>query len=395
MQRNARPAARNLRRPRVALVVPFLSEFRRAFYERLEADLDTRGITLVVAHGDPYSRDQSTRHDIIRMDRAVHLRQRSATVAGRPLVHKRLGPLIRTSDALVVDQALRNLELYPLLLRQFAGRGPVVAMWDHGRTFHRPQSAVEQSLKFALTRRARWFFAYTESGARAVTDNGFAADRVTVVQNAIDTTALAQAYERVTEDQLAEFRAKHGLRAGRTALYVGALSTTKRIPFLLNAAERVAQLVPGFKLLVAGTGQDKHLVAAATARPDSPVVAVGPAFGADKALLGAASDVLLMPGLVGLAIVDSFVLRAPLVTTATRWHGPEFEYLEHGRNGIVAPSTPESYAQAVADLLGDPDRHAAMQRQCAADARKYTIEEMSRRFADGVVHMLAAEGVIR
>ena len=57
----------------------------------------------------------------------------------------------------------------PLLLRQAAGRGPKVAMWDHGRTYTWPQSRFEQSLKFALTRRACWFFAYTDGGARAVT----------------------------------------------------------------------------------------------------------------------------------------------------------------------------------------------------------------------------------
>ncbi|MFE5793212.1 glycosyltransferase family 4 protein [Streptomyces sp. NPDC056503] len=367
--------------------MPFLSEFRRSFYGRLEEDLDARGIRLVIAYGAPYSGDQEARQDLIHMDGAVRLKQWSAWVAGRPLVHKRLGTLARSADVVVVDQSLRNMELYPLLLRQLTGRGPTVAMWDHGRTYTRPQSGLEQSLKYSLTRRARWFFSYTAGGARAVTEHRFPRQRVTVVQNAVDTRALGDAYRSVTEHQAAELRRKYDLTAGRTGLFVGALSSSKRIPFLIEAAERIADRLPGFRLLVAGTGQEQRVIDAAAAR--TPVVVpVGQAFGDHKALLGAVSDVMLMPGLVGLCAVDSFVLEAPIVTTAWPWHAPEFEYLEHGRNAFVAPDDPVRYAAAVADLLGSSERLDAMRRECRGDARRYTVEEMSRRFADGLVDLL-------
>ncbi|MFF8375722.1 glycosyltransferase family 4 protein [Streptomyces sp. NPDC015661] len=321
------------------------------------------------------------------MDGAVRLKQRSAWVAGRPLVHKRLGALAHSADVVVVDQSLRNMELYPLLLRQLTGRGPAVAMWDHGRTYTRPQSGLEQSLKYCLTRRARWFFSYTAGGARAVTEHRFPRQRVTVVQNAVDTKALGDAYRSVTEDQSAELRRTYGLTAGRTGLFVGALSSGKRIPFLIEAAERIADRLPGFRLLVAGTGQEQQIIDAAAARRPV-VVPVGQAFGDRKALLGAVSDVMLMPGLVGLCAVDSFVLQTPIVTTAWPWHAPEFEYLEHGRNALVAPDDPGQYADAVAALLSGPERLDALREECRRDARRYTVEEMSRRFADGLVQLL-------
>ncbi|NUU20409.1 MAG: glycosyltransferase family 4 protein, partial [Streptomycetaceae bacterium] len=307
------------------------------FFARLRDDLDTRGITLVVAYGEPYNTDQRARRDIVGNMSAdgygtVRLPQRSVTLAGRPLVHKRLGGLQHEADVLVVDQSLRNVELYPLLLRQAAGRGPVVAMWDHGRTYTKPQSALEQSLKYALTRRARWFFSYTDGGARAVVDHGFPARRVTVVQNAVDTTALTAARDALTARQITDARAAYGLTPGRTGLFVGALSPAKRIGFLTNAAERIGRRLPGFKLLVAGAGEDEQRLHEAA----SPVVVpVGRADDARKALLGAVSDVLLMPGLVGLCAVDSFALRTPIVTTRWLWHAPEFEYLTDGRNAVV------------------------------------------------------------
>jgi glycosyltransferase involved in cell wall biosynthesis len=184
-----------------------------------------------------------------------------------------------------------------------------------------------------------------------------------------------------------EQRQRHRLAAGRTGLFVGALSSTKRISFLVEAAENIAERLPGFRLLVAGTGEEQQAVDAAAAR--TPVVVpVGQAFGEHKALLGAVSDVMLMPGLVGLCAVDSFVLEAPIVTTDWPWHAPEFEYLEHGRNACVAPDDPRQYASSVAELLSNPDRLDAMRAECRKDARQYTVEEMSRRFADGLVHLL-------
>ena len=256
--------------------MPFLSEFRRSFFRRLAEDLDERGITLVVAHGAPYSRDQRERRDVVDIDGAVRLRQLHLWLAGRPVVHKRLGSLVGSSDVLVVCQSLRNLELYPLLLRQSAGRGPKVAMWDHGRTYTRPQSRLEQSLKYALTRRACWFFAYTEGGSRAVTEHGFPRQRVTVVQNAIDTVELQQAAGELSERQLAEVRAEFGLTPGRTGLFLGALSPSKRLPFLIEAAEEIAERLPGFKLLIAGAGEQRGLVERASARVPA-VVPVGQA----------------------------------------------------------------------------------------------------------------------
>jgi glycosyltransferase involved in cell wall biosynthesis len=387
MENSSRSAHQAMRRPHVALVVPFASEFRRAFYERLEHDLDTHGITLTVAYGEPYNVSQKAREDSIDLPHGKRLRQRSVTIAGRPFVHKKLGELAHTTDVLVVDQALRNLELYPLLVKQWAGRGPVIAMWDHGRTYDRPQSALEQSLKYALTRRARWFFSYTEGGARAVTEHGFPAERVTVVQNALDTTSLTRDYRAVTDAERAEVRAQYGLAEGRTALYIGALRRGKRIDYLLRAAERIARRMPDFRLLVAGTGEDENLVADAAARCPA-IVPVGQAFGARKAQLGAVADVLLVPCAVGLCVLDSFVLEAPLVLAANPWHGPEAEYLEDGRNAVFAPDDPDAYADAVVDLLNDPGRLAKVRDACAEDAPHYTIEEMSRRFTEGLVRLV-------
>ena len=58
---------------------------------------------------------------------------------------------------------------------------------------------------------------------------------------------------------------------------------------------------------------------------------VGPKFGREKTDLMAISDVFLLPGRVGLAILDAFAV----LTTRLDIHCPEIEYLEEDRNVLV------------------------------------------------------------
>jgi glycosyltransferase involved in cell wall biosynthesis len=177
--------------------------------------------------------------------------------------------------------------------------------------------------------------------------------------------------------------------AGRTALYLGGLDAPKRIPFLLDTARRIAQELPDFRLLVAGDGPERTLVETAASCPGSAVIAVGRAVGRNAALLGAVSDIMLMPGRVGLCAVDSFALRTPIVTTAWPWHAPEFEYLTDGGNAVVAPDDPGAYSAAAVALLRDHGRLAALADACSREASVYTVENMAARFGDGLLRMLS------
>ncbi len=276
-----------------------------------------------------------------------------------------------------------------------AGRpGPKIALWGHGRTYTKEMSRLQEAAKHAVTRQADWFFAYTEQGAAHVASRGFPSSRTTVLHNCTDTTELAAARKRAESPgtpehaEAAELRGRHRLVPGRTALFVGGLDAPKRIPFLLHCARRLGTSVPGFRLLVAGDGADRGRVEAAACATDSPVVALGHRTGRDMALLGAVSDLMLMPGRVGLCAVDSFALRTPIVTTDWPWHAPEFEYLEHGRNAVVTRDDPAAYSAAVQELLSGGSRLESLREACRRDAADYTIDGMAARFCGGLQHML-------
>ncbi|SFG43222.1 glycosyltransferase family 4 protein [Streptomyces mirabilis] len=382
---------------RITIVQPYLSHYRVPFFRRLAADLHQQlGAELVVAHSSPppdagEDRDRGSAD----LECAVRLVQHSWRIAGFPVQVRRLGDLPHRSDVVIVEQALHNLETFPLLAGEVwrearGGSGPAVAMWGNGRTCDKEVGPLLQTAKRVLTRQAKWFFAYTAGGADHVAAQGFPRDRITVVRNATDTTALAEARKRVTDEQVAEFSSRHGLVPGRTGLYLGRFHTTKRIPFLLEAVAHIVKRMPEFKLLVAGDGECRSLIEASAARGEG-VVYLGPVHDERRALLGAASQLMLMPGMVGLCAVDSFALRTPVMTAAWAYRSPESaEYLDHGRNSLVVEGGPEEYAEAVVKTLSSPRLMTRLKGGCASDADRYTVEGMSARFTEGVAGLLEA-----
>ncbi|WP_240800553.1 glycosyltransferase family 4 protein [Streptomyces sp. ICN441] len=385
-------------RRRVVVVQPYIADYRTSFFDHLQARLARERVDLEVLHG-PAPAHQAVGKDAASCACATQVPTRLLHApGGRSLLWRRVQHRAACADLVVLEQALQNLEAYPLLLRQPRRRtakgAPTVAFWGHGRTYTKPPRRLEEALKGALTRRGSWFFAYTDGGAAHVASRGFPRDRITVVRNSVDTTQLVAARARAVRPGTAEFteaaqlRKRYGLAEGRTALFLGVLDAPKRIPFLLDCADRIAAELPGFRLLVAGDGADRHLVDAAASRPGSPVIAIGHTSGPSAAPLGAVSDIMLMPGRVGLCAVDSFALRTPVVTTSWPWHAPEFEYLADGRNALVTPDDPAAYAGAVTALLHDRARLQALRTACQDDASAYTSQGMAARFCDGLLQAM-------
>jgi glycosyltransferase involved in cell wall biosynthesis len=95
-----------------------------------------------------------------------------------------------------------------------------------------------------------------------------------------------------------------------------------------------------------------------------------------------------MPGLVGLAILDSFAMQTPAVTTDFPYHSPEIEYLENEVNGIITHNTLHSYAQAVISLLQDEEKRKRLAEACKTAASTYTLDQMVSNYAEGILKCL-------
>ena len=371
------------------MVFKYLLQHRKAFCEHLRDQLDAQGIDLRLIHGQP-GREDAPRQDAGELAWALQIRNICVPLGPRELFWQPALPLLRGADLVVVNDASKLLLNYVLLLQQLLGRRRI-ALLGHGfNARRRPGTRPGEWLKGVISRKAHWWFAYNDVSAAAVERLGFPRDRITSIHNAIDTRALVAARDSVTPEQLDALRSDLQIRGRNVGLFIGGMYEDKLLPLLIAACRLIREAVPDFEMIFIGAGSDEGIVQAAAA--EHPWIHhLTPKFEADKVPYCMLAKVLLLPGAVGLTVLDSFALRLPLVTIADRYHGPEIAYLEPEVNGVVLPAStaPNAYAEEVVRLLRDEPRMARLRDGCARASAVYTAEEMARRFADGLVLALA------
>lgn len=368
---------------RLLVVQPYVPTYREPLFALMKSMLAERGVHLAVASARAAGSDVFRNDDVTQTASDFILDERRLEVGSKTLLIRGIGQAVDSfrPQFIVVEQAIKNLESWPLLLRR---GGPSVALWGQGRSYSTSQSPLEERVKQWMTRRADWFFAYTQAGAEHVIANGFPASRTTVLHNATDAAALQANLDAIRSEDLKQFRDEHGLTEGLTGLFLGGVDERKGIPFLLAVVDRLAASLPGFRMLVGGTGTladevRRRQVAGA------PLVSLGRIDGSTKALALASSDVLMIPEWVGLVAVDALASGTPIVTTVHPSHSPEAEYLVDGVTAMFAPHDIDAYAQAVSALLLDRDRLKRMSDAGLAAGANLTIEAMASRYVDGIM----------
>jgi len=376
-------AVRTAAAPRVLCVQRRLTHYRVALFEELRNLLAKDGVVFDLAYGQPCAQEaEKSDQGDIGWAHKVHCHYR---LKGQ-LCWQNPTQLAKHADLVVVTQ--ENKMLFNLWA-MFVRHPKRLAFWGHGRNFQssRPNGLFER-FKQTLSRRCDWWFAYTGVSERRLVDLGFSPEKITNLQNAVDTQALLGQIASVTTEEVESFRA--GLRVGAAPLgiYVGSLYKEKRIDFLLAAAERIAMRVPGFVLLVIGNGAERNLVNKAKTQ-HAWLRYEGPQFGRDKAVALRSADVMLNPGLVGLGILDAFAAGLPMITTDCGIHSPEIDYLRNGENGIMTSDNLEAYVEAAVAVLKDPGYALRLRNNARSDAGKYTISNMAQNFRCGILAALA------
>lgn len=372
--------------PLVTIVQRVLPHYRHAFFERLHGALADSGVELNLIYGQekPGSVPKT-----LELDRpwAKRIRNKYVSAKGVELVWQPCLDQFDRSHLVIVEQANRLLVNYWLALRSHS-RGQKIAFWGHGRNMQASSvGSWRERFKSNFVGAADWWFAYTELSSNIVGASGFSSDRITVVQNAIDTDELAGAVESVLPDQLQRIKDELNIHSDNICVYCGGMYRDKKLAFLLASCLEIKSSIPDFHMLFIGDGPDRRLVEQA-AFEHSWIHNLGPKYGADRVPYFVLSKALLISGGIGLGIVDSFVTRTPLITTDVPLHGPEIAYLTNHVNGVITAHVTRNYADAVVEYLHAPSRQSTMRDACALSARKYTLENMVRNFAAGVLQCL-------
>jgi glycosyltransferase involved in cell wall biosynthesis len=382
----AASSAVTARRPRVVLVQRRLPHYREGFFEALRQALLDHGLELTLVVGDPTPRER-LKQDEGALDWAE--RAPCRYLLGGRVVWQDLRPWLRDAELMVVSQ--ENKLLFNWLVLLWPARFPRLALWGHGRDFMATGllATSAQRLKAWVSRRADWWFPYTARSAQVVRDFGFPDSRMTIINNAGDTTGLRAEVQACREPGREALRASLGLGDGPVGLYIGSFYEAKRLDLLVEAARLVRARHAGFELVIAGAGPDGPALAERVSGLPW-VKLVGLVKGRDKARWMAASDLLMLPAAVGLAIVDGFAAGLPAITSEGPGHGPEIGYLEDGVNGLLTVREVGAYADAVGRVLESPALARQLSEGAEATASAITQQAAIERFSQGIASWVRA-----
>ena len=176
---------------------------------------------------------------------------------------------------------------------------------------------------------------------------------------------------------------------GPTVLFVGRLEPRKGLTYLVRAFLRLKPAFPRLRLLVVGR-DDRHQRDKAMAmvpprlRPD--LVFVGSVPQADLPSYYASADVFCAPSLggesFGIVLAEAMAVGLPVVCSDI---GGYRDVVRDGADGLlVPPRDPEALADALAGLLDNPARLAAMGEAAAATARRYAWPVVAGRGRRGL-----------
>jgi L-malate glycosyltransferase len=372
---------------KVLIIHRIIAPYRIPFYEELKRRLSTMEIDLSLVYGCPRDNETDPYGDV---DFGIQVPTRYVWQRKRFLVWLSALKYAMKADLVIVQASSTNLINYILIpLRKIAGFR--LAFWGHGKNFQAiNENSLKEQFKRIYSRCADHWFAYTELSVKAVTDLGFPKERITSVCNAIDTKEDIRFLESISSHEIRRLRGSLAIEDGApVGIFCSRLYKDKNIGFLLDCVKEIRRRVQSFHFLLLGDGAESAAVRAFADANPAWFHWIGAKYGREKALFFSIANFQLLPGAVGLNIVDSFALLTPLITTDNGSHGPEIVYLENGQNGVMTENTKEAFIDGVIRVIEDKAYLVQLIKGCVKARGWYTVEHMAANFADGICRALS------
>jgi glycosyltransferase involved in cell wall biosynthesis len=369
---------------KVLILYKFLPQYRVDFFNRLKDALLEHNIDLLLIYGKNQNAD-ALKKDEVDLPWGRFVPNRKIRFGRIDFLWQPCLKYFRGQDLIIAEQANKLLVNYYLMVARKFTRYKF-AYWGHGRNMQDDPYSMKNKFKFLYLKQCDWWFAYTQGVKRMLESFDYPADKITIVQNAIDTVSLQKSYKEVNEEIITGLKQELGIVGDNVGIYCGGMYPEKRLDFILEVIGKVKSEVSDFHMIFIGSGIDSGKIEIA-AKNTGWIHYVGPKFGNDRVKYFKIASLQLMPGLVGLGILDSFALETPIITTEYPYHSPEIEYLSNNVNGIITKNTLEEYTNAIISLFKSK-KHLQLIEECRKSAGIYTVEAMVDNFKMGIVKCL-------
>jgi glycosyltransferase involved in cell wall biosynthesis len=247
-----------------------------------------------------------------------------------------------------------------------------------------PESKAKMRVARLLLPRAHAVVAGSESiRAFAVSSLGAPASRTHVVHCGIDVQAFTRSEPPPIRD------AAHA----RRLVTVGRLVPRKGHAVAIAALAEVVRGRPEVELVIVGEGRERAALErlAAASGLTGHITFAGTVWPTREVLRGA--DLFLFPSLdepQGLALLEAAAAGVPIVASRT---GGIPEMVDESSAVLVPPGDAEALGSAIASLLADPERRAALAVEAARRVRRFDIRPIAGQY-EALYSDLTASGRI-
>jgi L-malate glycosyltransferase len=370
---------------KILIIYKFLPQYRREFFNQLKIELAKHRIELELIYGKNTNSD-ALKRDEVDIEWAKFIPNRRLTIGKTELLWQPCLKYLKDKDMVIVENGNRLIINYYLLISKRFYKYKL-AFWGHGRNLGEDIGSFRNRFKFFFMNKCDWWFGYTKGTKSILLANKYPENKITVVQNAIDTLSLRKYYSDINNCEINDLKDQLGIKNFKTGIYCGAMYPGKNLDFILETCLRVKKEIPEFNMIFIGSGIESYKVLEASKSYDW-IHYVGSKFGKECVKYFKISLIQLMPYYVGLGMLDSFAMETPMITTSNPFHGPEIEYLENRINCIVTNDNLDDYSQTVIDTL-KTKKYVDLIEGCKLSTEVYTLETMVENFKNGVLSCLS------
>jgi 1,2-diacylglycerol 3-alpha-glucosyltransferase len=230
----------------------------------------------------------------------------------------------------------------PFLILYCRIKGIKIILWGHGyNRFYgfNPQKSILDKIRLLYMKFSSANLFYGQEGRNKM-KNFIDKNKLFVAQNTLDTDYLLKIKEKLKLEGKENIKCKLGITNKHNFIFIGRLLKSKSPEKLLNLFQKLVELkisdvgihfigdgemINELKLRINNMGFNDNFFFHGAIFDDELTA---------KYLF--VSDLMIMPGYLGLSIVHSFCFDCPVVSFETNNHSPEIEYLISNHTGYLA-----------------------------------------------------------
>jgi len=311
-------------------------------------------------------------------------------------------PLIKYGpDIIIIDFSLLIISNYLLLLLRPFFKYKLI-LWSHGynrKKGFKPYNSLADRLRLWWINKADAIILYGQKSKKLIEPYIKDKRKIFVAPNTLNTDKLLAIRNKLERNGKQIIKNELGFKSKYNLIFIGRLLKEKEPDRAIEVFSLVQKKIKNIEFHFIGDGPMKNRLKIMSKNLGiSDKVRFWGTITCDEKTgkLLYASDMMVMPGDIGLSIVHSSCFNCPVITQLSNensplHHGPEIEYLINGKTGSFVPyGDNKKMTDVIVEYLLDEDKQKKMKKEIRYMVENIcSIENMIKGFKEAIEYLSA------